>query len=186
MSSEDPTAEELFKAGQLDKIQRRLDGDYDLARELESRTIDIFDKSLWLANAGAATVTIGYITTTSTPTISQFLGCCVFVGAIVMLLGRNFIGETNAVRDRVRRKLAMQRFFSESQPMSVFERVRDKNFAKLAYLYKFLKASAAVLFVAGCVLTLVGVYPTLGPGDGGAIEKKTNPVVESTEDSSDA
>ena len=166
MSDEDPTAEELHKAGELKKADERLRAEFDRSRALETQTIQDFEKSLWLANSGAATVTIGFVTATPSPDLFQFLGCCAFVLAIVALLVMRMIGEINASRDRARRQKASERFFLESQPMSIFEGVRDKRFRTLCTVYRGLKQSAAILFILGCLFTLIGIYPQVSAGAG--------------------
>jgi len=161
MKTEDPTPKELEKEGRLGEVEKWLRDDFDRARELESRLINEMDKSLWLANAGAATVSIGFITSAKSASILQFVGCSSFVIAIICLLAMKLVGETNASRDRARRHVATNKFFEENLQISILGNIRDSWFKRFAWAFKVLKASATILFVAGCIFTLIGVYPNV-------------------------
>ena len=159
MNPEDVTPKDLAKAGLLHEIEDSLKSDFDRSRESETRAINEFEKILWLANSGAATVTIGYITTNENPSLLQFIGCSLFVFAIISMMLMRFLAEFIASRDRARRQKASERFFIENLPMSTLGKIRDDKFKWLARIYRVLKSSAAVLFVIGCLLTLYGIYP---------------------------
>lgn len=161
MTTEDPTPEELQKDGRLSEVETWLREELDRARELETHLISEVDKYLWLANAGAATVSIGYITTAKTASYLQFFGCTLFIVAIICLLVMKLVGETNASRDRSRRQAATNKFFKENLKMSTLGEIRDSWFTRLAWSYKTLKATASVLFIAGSIFTLLGVYPNV-------------------------
>lgn len=161
MKTNDPTREEFEKEGGLTGVEAWLNQDFDRARDIETQMITEFDKSLWLANAGAATVSIGFITSAQSASIMQFMGSVLFVVAIICLLLMRFAGETNASRDRIRRQEATRKFFGENSRISILGTIRDSWFKRLAWCYKTLKASAAILFIAGCISTLIGVYPNV-------------------------
>ncbi|HEY5603398.1 MAG TPA: hypothetical protein VIM41_09830 [Gammaproteobacteria bacterium] len=161
MSIEDPTAEELFKAGKIDEASNSLWEEFNRAREQETRAINEFEKILWLTNSGAATITIGYITSADSPTSLLFLGSTLFVTGILLLFVMKFVGETNSVRDRVRRQKVSESFFHKGKPMSSFDNIRDKTFKRLAWIYKGLKSVAALCFISGCIVTLIGLLPLI-------------------------
>lgn len=158
-STDDPTPKDLERMGILGDIEKSLADNFDRAKDSETQAINEFEKSLWLANSGAATVTIGYITTAESPTLLQFYGCLSFVGAIMVMLSMRFLSEYIASRDRARRQVASEKFFTENLPMSTLNKIRDNTFNSMANTYKVLKISAGVLFLSGCILTLLGIYP---------------------------
>ncbi len=159
MNVDDPTADELLKAGKLNEASEALWSEFNKARDAETQAVREFERTLWFTNSGAATVTIGYITTTDHPTFVQFLGSSMFVAGILALLIMKFIGETNAVRYRSRRQTISENFFLKGERMSSFEQIRDGTFKNLTRSYKALKSVAAILFFSGCILTLAGLYP---------------------------
>ncbi|WP_101760128.1 hypothetical protein [Oceanicoccus sp. KOV_DT_Chl] len=161
MSDESRTAEDLHKAGELKEVSELLWAEYNKARDLQTKAIDDFDKSLWLTNSGAATITIGYITSSDNPTIMQLIGSGIFVMGILSLVAMKFIGEYNAVRDSERRFSASGSFFKNGAKLSIFEKIRDKKFDRLTWFYRKFKAAAGLCFVAGCIVTLVGLYPLI-------------------------
>jgi len=161
MNPDDPTAADLAKAGILEETEGRLGAEFDRSRTSETQAINEFEKMLWLTNSGAATVTIGYITTTDNPGLMQFIGSCSFVLAIISMLTMRFVAERVTTRDRARRRKASERFLTEDVPMSILGAIRDVKFKRLAKAYKTLKTTAAVLFVVGCVLTLYGILPNI-------------------------
>ena len=161
MSTDDPTVNDLLKAGKFDEASESLWAEFNKARDAETHAINEFEKILWLTKSGAATITIGFITTTGQPTILQFIGSSIFVAGIFSLLIMKFIGETNAVRDRARRQKTSEHFFLKGVPLSAFDQVRDKVFKRLALTYKALKSAAAIFFIVGCIMTLIGIYPSV-------------------------
>lgn len=159
MNPDNQTPADLEKSGKIEEAEKWLWDDFNRARDIETHSINEFEKLLWLTNSGAATITIGYLTTSSSPSLILFFGSCMFVTAVVALLIMKFVGETNATRDRARRQRVSELFFSENRPMSTFKQIRDSNFKALVKAYKWLKTSAAILFMVGCILTLSSVYP---------------------------
>ena len=161
MSTDDPTANELEKAGELDRARAWLEKDFDRARDAEMAAINDFDKAVWLANAGAATVSIGFITSGRVLAPIQIYGAYAFVVAFVLLLVARFAAELNASRDRYRRQNASERFFMEGLPVSSLHAIRDTKFKTLKWSTLFLRYAAGVLFVAGCIMTLAAFRPGL-------------------------
>jgi hypothetical protein len=159
MSLEDRTAEDLAKTGELEEVNKLLWDEFGKARELQTKAIDEFDKALWLTNSGAATITLSYITSAADPTKLQLFGSGIFVLGILSLLLMKFIAETNASRDTERRRIASESFFNKGASMAVFGKIRDKQFGRLALLFKISKATAGVCFLAGCIITLISFYP---------------------------
>lgn len=167
---------DIEKEGRYAEFEKWLHEEFDKARTLESKTIEQVEKTLWLANSGAATVTIGFITTAKVATTLQFVGCAMFVVAIVCLVLMNVVGETNASRDRARRQKASELLLKEDRAISTLGKIRDPWFKRLALAYKALKMSVIVLFVAGCTITLVGVYPyVVGGTHNNAVEQDALP-----------
>jgi len=159
MSTEDPTASELEKAGELNRARDWLEKDFDRARNAETAAINDFDKAIWLANAGAATVSIGFITSKGVLAPIQFYGASAFVLALVLLLVARFTAELNASRDRFRRQDASDRFFTKGLPISSLHAIRDTKFKTFKWLTLLLRYTAGILFVAGCIMTLAAFRP---------------------------
>ncbi len=159
MSTEDPTASELEKAGALDRTRKWLENDFDRARDTETAAINDFDKAVWLANAGAATVSIGFITSGGMLAPVQFYGASAFVVALVLLLVARFTAELNASRDRYRRQDASDRFFTKDLPISSLRAIRDRKFKALKWSTLLLRYTAGILFLAGCIMTLAAFRP---------------------------
>lgn len=157
MSVEDPTPAEIESEVRLDEVRGWLKADFDRARELESQSVNELEKSFWLANSGAATVTLGFLTAGSNSSLLQILGCGAFVAAVILLLLMRIVSALNASRDRSRRQAMSDKFFSENLPISTLENIRDKRFQWLRWTYLILKGGAATLFVVGCILTLQGI-----------------------------
>jgi len=161
MDPEDLTAQELEKVGELDKVKAWLEKDFDRSRDFENQAINELEKVLWLSNSGAATVTIGYLTANEAPSLYQYYGSLAFVSAIVLLLMLKLVTAINASRDRNRRQDHSDKFFTENRPLSYIGEIRDSWYRRFNTAYKTLKYAAIALFVLGCSLTLVGVYPTI-------------------------
>ena len=159
MSVDDPTPEEINQAGELKRTQDWLKSDFDRSREHETQSINDLEKTLWLANAGAATITIGFITNTDQPNIFQFYGCASFVLAIIILLLMKIVSAINASRDRNRRQDCSDKFFTQNKPISFLGTIRDKWYRRLKFTYLSLKGLSICLFLAGCIITLISVYP---------------------------
>ncbi|MCW3107702.1 MAG: hypothetical protein JWQ09_2208 [Segetibacter sp.] len=161
MSIEDPTPEEIDKAGRLDQISAELKSEFDRSREYETKSIDELEKTLWLANSGAATITIGFLTSSNQPNLFQFYGCSAFVFAIILLLLMKIVSAINASRDRNRRQDFSDKFFTQNKPISSMSKIRDKHYNRLKNSYLLLKSLSICLFLAGCIATLISIYPQI-------------------------
>ena len=173
MTDDSRTADDLARSGELEEMGNLLWAEYNKARELQTKAIEDFDKALWLTNSGAATVTIGYITSSDNPTIMQLAGSGIFVLGILSLVAMKFVGEYNAVRDSERRFAASGAFFKDGANISIFERIRDSKFNQLTWLYRKFKAFAGLCFFAGCIVTLVGLYPLVEYNDHNKLLEQT-------------
>ena len=160
MNTDDPTASELEKSGELDQVKNWLEKDFDRSRNAETTAINDFDKAIWLANAGAATVSIGFITSGWALSPEQFYGASAFVLALVLLLVARFTAELNASRDRHRRQSASDFFFTKGLPISSLHAIRDTKFKALKWSTLLLRYTAGILFIAGCIMTLAAFQPS--------------------------
>lgn len=160
MEPQDLTPKDLQNMGELDNYKNYLQKEFDRARDQETEALNQLDKSLWLANGGAATVTISNLVA-SGDSIYLFLGASVFVAGVVFLLMMRMSYAYNAARDRNRRQKASEKFFTDNLKLSSLENIRDKWFSFHSSLYKWLNTLAILLFVLGCVFSLAGVYPGL-------------------------
>lgn len=160
MEPQDLTPEDLQKMGQLDSYQAYLQGEFDRARDQETEALNQLDKSLWLANGGAATVTISNLVASS-DSFALFLGASAFVTGVACLVIMRMSNAYNAARDRSRRQKASEKLFTENLKLSSLEGIRDKWYFFHGGVYRLLNTLAAILFVLGCVLSLAGAYPDL-------------------------
>lgn len=147
-----------YAPADLAKLHASLDDYWNRSRDDESRTIADLEKHLWLANGAAATVAIGYIQAAKTAVpISQHLGAWAFVIGILTLLVMKFVSSLNSSRDRYRFQDAKSRFDADEVTDHIFRTVRDRPFKFLKGAYLVLQWSAGLAFVAGAILTLLGV-----------------------------
>jgi len=129
--------------------------------DTETQTIEDLEKHLWLANAVAATASIGYIQAKDIICQSQYYGAWAFISGILMLVVMKYVSSVNSSRDRSRFQDAKLRFDAEEVTDYVFKDVRDKTFSTLKKSYLFLQYGAGVAFISGCILTLIGVQNVL-------------------------
>ncbi|MFO2495097.1 hypothetical protein SDA97_02710 [Legionella pneumophila serogroup 1] len=133
-----------------------LDDYFNKARELESYTINDLEKHLWLSNAAATTITIGFIQSKDGVGCLQILGACSFVFGIIFLLLMKFISAINSSRDRKKFQEATLNI-SKVNAVEKLRGIKDKKFNWLRMTYLILQYGAGVLFVIGCILILLGV-----------------------------
>ncbi len=150
-----------YAAADLAKLDATLDDYWEKSRALESGTVNDLEKYLWLANGAAATVTIGYIQAKDIVCLSQYYGAWAFVTGILMLVAMKYVSRINSSRDRYRFQDAKSKFDAEETTDIVFKDVRDRTFTILKKSYLFLQYGAGIAFVAGCILTLIGVKNSL-------------------------
>lgn len=161
INSQNKTRSEYEKNGDLPDIEEMSKDYWNKSRDMESRTIEDLEKYLWLANGAAATVTIGYIQAKDIVCLSQYYGAWAFVTGILMLVLMKYVSSINSSRDRYRFQDAKSKFDAEETTDIVFKDVRDRTFTILKKSYLFLQYGAGTAFVAGCILTLIGVKNSL-------------------------
>ena len=163
MEPRDLTPEDLQRMGELESYQEYLQGEFDRARDQETEALNQLDKSLWLANGGAATVTISNLVASSN-SVLFFCGASAFVIGIAFLLMMRMSHAYNAARDRSRRQKASEKLFTENLKLSSLEGIRDRWYFFHGGLYRKLNTLAALMFVFGCAFSLAGAFPELeGP-----------------------
>ena len=149
---------EYERDGDLPDIEKMSLDYWNKSRDAETKTIEDLEKHLWLANAAAATVSIGYIQTAKTIVCqAQYYGAWAFVSGILMLVVMKYVSSINSSRDRYRFQDAKSKFDAEEVTDHIFKDVRDKTFNILKKSYLFLQYGAGIAFILGCILTLTGV-----------------------------
>jgi hypothetical protein len=146
-----------YSAADLAKLEASLEDYWDRSRHLESDTVKDLEKHLWLANGAAATISIGFVQAKHALPIWQYAGAWAFVAGILILVVMKFVSALNSSRDRYRFEDAKSRFDAEEVTDYVFRGVRDRMSRVLKRSYLILQWSAGVAFIAGCILTLIGV-----------------------------
>ena len=146
-----------YSAADLAKLDASLDDYWNKSRDLESETVYDLEKHLWLANGAAATVSIGYIQAKAIVPLWQYLGAWAFVAGILLLLIMKFASSLNSSRDRYRFQDAKSRFDADEIADHVFRTVGDRTFKVLKGSYLVLQWGAGLAFIAGAILTLIGV-----------------------------
>ncbi|MBI1984457.1 MAG: hypothetical protein HYS61_09685 [Acidobacteria bacterium] len=146
-----------YSAADLAKLYASLDDYWNKSRDLESETVNDLEKHLWLANGAAATVSIGYIQAKTMVPVWQYLGAWAFVAGILLLLVMKFVSSLNSSRDRYRFQDAKSRFDADEVTDHVFHTVYDRTFRVLKGSYLVLQWGAGLAFIAGAILTLIGV-----------------------------
>jgi hypothetical protein len=152
---------EYDKDGDLSDIEEMSKDYWNKSRDTETQTIEDLEKHLWLANAAAATVSIGYIQAKEIVCQSQYYGAWAFVSGILMLVVMKYVSSINSSRDRYRFQDAKSKFDAEEVTDFVFNDVRDKTFKFFKKSYLFLQYGAGVAFISGCIMTLIGVKNAL-------------------------
>jgi hypothetical protein len=151
------------KDGDLPALEDVLKDYWDKSRTRETKSIEDLEKYLWLGNAAAVTVSIGYIQKADFASCFQHYGAWTFIVGILMLIVMKFISAINSSRDRHLFQEAKSKFDADEVSDFIFKDIwTDKTFGNLKKLYLCLQYGAGLAFVAGCVLTLLGV--TLGSG----------------------
>ena len=134
---------------------------WDKSRTLETKSIEDLEKYLWLANAAAVTVSIGYIHKAASVSCVQYYGAWAFIVGILMLIVMKYVSSINSSRDRYLFQKAKSKFDADEVSDVIFKDIRkDITFSNLTKLYLCLQYGAGLAFVAGCLLTVLGV--TLG------------------------
>ena len=147
------------KDGDLSTLEEELKEYWDISRTRETKTIEDLEKYLWLANAAAATVAIAYIQKASAVSWLQYCGAWAFIAGILMLVLMKYLSAYNSSRDRARFQEAKSKFDADEVSAYIFkeEEIKDKTYHILRKYYLLLQHGAGLAFLAGCVLTLIGV-----------------------------
>jgi hypothetical protein len=146
------------KDGDLPALEEVLKDYWDVSRTLETKSIEDLEKYLWLANAAAVTVSIGYIQKADSVSCFQYCGAWTFIIAILMLIIIKYVSAINSSRDRHLFQEAKSKFDADEVSDFIFKDIRgDRTFGNLRKLYLCLQYGAGLAFVGGCVLTLLGV-----------------------------
>lgn len=148
---------EYMTDGDLSDIEEMSRDYWNKSRDTETKSIEDLEKYLWLANAAAATVSIGYIQARDIVCPFQYFGAWAFVVGILMLVVMKYVTSVNSSRDRYRFQDAKSKFDAGEVTDYVFRGVRDKTFTLLKRIYLCLQYGAGVAFLSGCILTLTGV-----------------------------
>lgn len=138
----------------LDKV---LDDYWDKSRTSESEKVIDLEKHLWLANGAAATMSIGFIQAKNIVSIWQYTGAWSFIIGIVLLVLMKYVSMWIVSRDRFRFQDAKSRFDSGEVSDEVFSDIRDCTFSILKGIYCILRFGAGATFIAGLILTLIGL-----------------------------
>jgi hypothetical protein len=146
-----------YSTADLAKLDVTLTDYWDKSRASESETINDLEKHLWLANGAAATISIGYIQAKTSIPFWQYVGAWSFVAGILLLVVMKFVSSLYSSRDRYRFQDAKSRFDADEVTDDVFRTVRDCTFRSLKWSYLLFQWGAGLAFVAGVILTLIGV-----------------------------
>jgi hypothetical protein len=146
-----------YSHDELSRLEGWLDDYWQKSRSFETESINDLEKHLWLANAAAATISIGYLQAADQASLWQILGSWSFVVGILFLVGLKFVSSWAASRERSRFEAARARFYRGETKDSAFVEIRDNKHLLLKNIYLALQYGAGIAFLAGLVLTLVGV-----------------------------
>ena len=145
-----------YSTDELSRLEGWLDDYWKKSRSFETESINDLEKHLWLANAAAATISIGYLQAAGPASAGQIWGSWSFVGGIMFLVFLKFVSSWVSSRERSRFESARAKFYRGETNDSVFEEIRDNTHVGLKRLYLALQYGAGIAFLAGLVLTLVG------------------------------
>jgi hypothetical protein len=121
--------------GDLSEIEEVLKDYWDTSRTLETKSIEDLEKYLWLANAAAVAISIGYIEKSHSPSFFQYFGAWSFVVGIMMLVLMKYVSAYISSRDRRRFQEAKSKFDADELSDIVFKEIRDNRHFMLQKLY---------------------------------------------------
>jgi hypothetical protein len=150
-----------YSSDELARLENQLADYSDKSRSMESETLVDLDKHLWLANGAAATISIGFVQAADEIAFLQYWGCWSFIFGIVLLVVQKNFSTWTSSRDRFRFDEARMQFYKDERTDEVFGEVRDRKLRLLNILDRSLKKGAGLTFVAGLVLTMVGIQCTV-------------------------
>jgi hypothetical protein len=146
------------KDGDLPALEEVTKDYWDKSRTRETNAIEDLEKYLWLANAAAVTVSIGYLQKADSISCFQYCGAWSFIIGILMLITMKYVSAINSSRVRHLFQGAKSKFDADEASDYIFKDIRkDRFFSILRKLYLCLQYGAGLAFVGGCVLTLLGV-----------------------------
>ena len=146
-----------YSATGLAKLDASLVDRWDKSRVMESEAVNDLEKHLWLANGAAATMSIGFIQAKQTIPVFQYMGAWSFVSGVLLLVVLKFLSAWISSRERFRFQDAKSRFDADEVTDLIFCSVRDGMHRVLYCMYLALQWGAGIAFIAGCILTLVGI-----------------------------
>jgi hypothetical protein len=147
-----------YQKDDLIALEETLKDYWDTSRTRETKSIEDLEKYLWLANAAAITVSLGYIQKADKISYFNYCGAWVFIAGILMLVVMKYVSSVNSSRDRHLFQQAKSKFDADEVSDFIFKDIRsDKMFGNIRKIYLCLQYGAGLAFVAGCVLTLFGV-----------------------------
>lgn len=158
---QDKKRSEYESDGNISQIEDMSKDYWNKSRDDETKTIEDLEKHLWLANAAAATISLGYIQAKEVVCQLQYYGAWSFVSGILMLVIMKYVASINSSRDRYRFQDAKSQFDAEEVTDFIFKGVRDKTFTALKNIYLLLQYGAGIAFILGCILTLTGINNAL-------------------------
>ena len=146
-----------YRADDLAALESVLSDAWDKSRSVESETIVDLEKHLWLANASAATISIGFLQ--SKPVVSnlQYYGAWSFIFGIILLVIVKYLSEYFCSRDRSRLQDAKSKFDANEVTDIVFDGIRDNVYRRLNLAYRIFKYGSGFMFVLGLILMVQSI-----------------------------
>jgi len=152
-----------FSQAELQQLEAYCADYWKQSRALESETVRDLEKHLWLANAAAATASIALLSSESAAPLAQYIGAWAFVTGILSLVVMKFVSTLSSSSDRYRFESAKSRFHRDETTDEIFSGIRDRVFACLRGAYLSRQWGSGIAFIAGLVLTLIGVRGDASP-----------------------
>ena len=146
-----------YSSDALKKLEAVISDSWDKSRAVESETIVDLEKHLWIANAAAATISVGFIQSKAEVSNLHYYGAWSFILGIILLVIMKFLSEYFCSRDRSRLQNAKSRFDADEATDLVFDEIRDGTYNKLKIAYICLKYGSGGMFILGLVLIVQGV-----------------------------
>ncbi len=140
-----------YSADDLTKLEAVLSDSWNTSRTIESETIVDLEKHLWLANAAAATISIGFIQSKPVVCNLQYYGAWSFILGIIMLVVVKYLSEYFCSRDKARLQDAKSKFDADEVTDMVFDGIRDNIYKNLNLAYRILKYGSGLVFILGLI-----------------------------------
>jgi hypothetical protein len=149
-----------YTAAELAELQHYLNDYASKSRDMETKAADDLQKHLWLGNAAAVTISVGYIQIAGRSVSNlQYVGASMFVAGIAALVVLKYLGAYTSSRDRFRFDKAHMAFEADTgtDDALMLNSIRDITYNKLHAVYLLLQYIAGLLFLMGCMVTVLGV-----------------------------